>query len=123
LPPPIPLPSNPKSLLSINKPYQFEIRYLIEALVSHSIISTEDLSELCSSLRKGGGRASGEGAWVNQEEDVEVEDVDEIEVEATDQKKEAMLLAMFGMGRVSGRLGSVMDGAFPAISNLTPSSN
>lgn len=112
LPPTMPLPPDPKSLLSSIRTYRFEMRYLLEALVSHNVITTEDLTITCAALRGGDAppRPAGTGMldkngrirWTNDDEGDDGKE--------TDEKKKAILLAMFGLGSISGRLPQVFAG-------------
>lgn len=91
LPPTMPLPTNPRSLLSSIVPYRFETRYLLEALVSYGVVATEDLTHLCALLRTAKPEAHAESEQESEE------------------KKEAILVGLFGMGKVSGKLGEAFE--------------
>lgn len=79
------LPPNPQALLSSIVRYPFPLRYLFEGLISYGIIAPEDLTFLTTEL----SRAPGE----------------------SQQQREKLLASLFSMGKISGRIPPVIEGA------------
>jgi len=95
LPRTISLPSNPTSSLSSIVPHPFPTRYLLEGLISFGVVTPEDLTTLCACLR------------TRESESLEM--------------RNKLLVAMFAMGRVSGRIKQVLDGEVASSSRLAES--
>lgn len=78
------MPSNPQSLLSSIERYPFPMRYLFEGLLSQGVVAPEDLTILIGQLR----------AVPEESED----------------KREKLLVSLFSMGPISGRIQAVIEG-------------
>jgi hypothetical protein len=85
IPDSMPLPPNPQSLLSSIVRYPFPMRYLLEGLLSQSVVAPEDLTILIGQL-----------AAVPNESPA---------------KREKLLASLFSMGPISGRIQMVVEGA------------